>query len=243
MDLKQRVLAGELMDAADLEPTRHRVALKGLERVNRLSRTANVISKAIRNHCNHERKRPIRILDLACGGGDVTLAVSQQLLAAGMPVAVEGWDRSETAISYAAQRSIERITNRYGTSTRHVRFYQHDVLNLDRDSEFDVVMCTLFMHHLPTETAVQLLTKMHRAARQLVLVDDLRRTRVGYRLAQLGCHLLTRSSIVHVDGPLSVRAAFTESELRNLSQQAHLPEPHITRHWPQRFLMTWKLKS
>jgi 2-polyprenyl-3-methyl-5-hydroxy-6-metoxy-1,4-benzoquinol methylase len=243
MDLKQRVLAGELMDGLDLEPTRHRVALRGLERVNRLSRTANVISKAIRAHCNKGRGRPLRILDLACGGGDVTLAVSQRLLAAGMPVAVEGWDRSETAISYAAQRSTQRITNRYGTSTRHVRFYQHDVLDLDREGEFDVVMCTLFMHHLPTESVVQLLTKMHRAARQLVLVDDLRRTMIGYRMAQLGCRLLTRSPIVHADGPLSVRAAFTESELRELSQQAQLPEPHITRHWPQRFLMTWKLAS
>jgi 2-polyprenyl-3-methyl-5-hydroxy-6-metoxy-1,4-benzoquinol methylase len=240
MDLKQRVLEGELMDASDLEATRHRVALKGLERVNRLSRTAHVISRAIRKSCDQESKRPLRILDLACGGGDVTLSVSQRLLAAGMQVAVEGWDRSETAISYAKKRGSQRQKNRYGTSTRHVRFYQRDVLELESDKEYDVVMCTLFLHHLERDAAVQLLAKMHRAARQLVLIDDLRRTWFGYRLAQLGCQILSRSPIVHVDGPLSVRAAFTESEIRELSQQAHLPEPTITRHWPQRFLLSWK---
>lgn len=240
MDLKQRVLEGELMDASDLEATRHRQALKGLERVNRLSRTATVISRAIRKHCDQEQKRPLRILDLGCGGGDVTLAVSQRLLAAGMPVAVEGWDRSDTAISYAARRASKRLTNRYGASTRHVRFYQRDVLDLDVENEFDVVMCSLFLHHLDRDTAVELLTKMHRAARQLVLIDDLRRTWFGYRLAQVGCYVLSRSPIVHVDGPLSVRAAFTEPELREMAQRAALPEPQFTRHWPQRFLMSWK---
>ena len=105
--------------------------------------------------------------------------------------------------------------------------------------QFDVVMCTLFLHHLSREEAAECLKKMFRAASEMVLVDDLRRTWLGYGLAQLGCQLLSRSPIVHVDGPLSVRAAFTESEIQVLSREAGLPAPKIVRHWPQRFLLRW----
>lgn len=262
MDLTQRVLEGELMDAPDLEATRHQVALGALARINRLSGTASVISRAIIRHCgetaignqsasNPAEVRTLRILDLACGGGDVTLAVSRKLAAAGINASIEAWDRSPTAIEYAKQRIARSLqvdgqpaTARQSgaasqSGTANVRFVERDVLKLDVERQFDVVMCTLFLHHLDRTEATELLGKMYRAANRLVLVDDLRRTWVGYRLAQLACHFLTRSPIVHVDGPLSVRAAFTEAELLALSREAGLPPPTFLQHWPQRFLMQW----
>jgi 2-polyprenyl-3-methyl-5-hydroxy-6-metoxy-1,4-benzoquinol methylase len=240
MDLTERVLEGELMDAPDLEATEHQAALNGLQRVNWLSGTANIISRAIIRHCRQQADAPLRILDLACGGGDVTLAVRQKLAAAGLHPSIEAWDRSPTAIAYATQR-MERLARASGADSKPgVQFLERDVQKLDGERQFDVVMCTLFLHHLTRPEAGQVLSKMYRAARQLVLVDDLRRTWAGYRLAQLGCHFLTRSRIVHVDGPLSVRAAFTEAELLELSSQIHLPPPAFVRHWPQRFLMRWE---
>ncbi len=65
---------------------------------------------------------------------------------------------------------------------------------------FDVIMCTLFLHHLNQQEAISLLSRAYAATSSLLLVDDLRRTWLGYRLAQLGCQVLTRSRIVTVDG-------------------------------------------
>lgn len=236
MDLTERVLEGELMDAPDLEPAPHREALGALRRINRLSGTASVISRAIIEHCGQQSadgrsEAPLRILDLACGGGDVTLAVAEKLKSAGIRATVEGWDRSRTAVQFAARRSHVGAAN--------VQFIERDALALDAEQSFDVVMCTLFLHHLDRAAAIELLSKMYRAASRLVLIDDLRRTWAGYCLAQLACHALSRSRIVHVDGPLSVRAAFTEAELLALSCEAKLPPPVFVRHWPQRFLMRW----
>ena len=58
------------------------------------------------------------------------------------------------------------------------------------------------------------------ATRHLLLVNDLRRTRWGYWLARWGSRILTRSQIVHTDGPLSVSAAFTDEETLQLARQS-----------------------
>jgi hypothetical protein len=101
-------------------------------------------------------------------------------------------------------------------------------------------MCSLFLHHLQTEDAKGLLSRMAEAARRMVLVNDLRRTRLGYALAYFGSRLLSRSRIVHHDGPQSVRAAFTSEEIGNLALEAGLEGATITHHWPERYLLSWR---
>jgi hypothetical protein len=63
----------------------------------------------------------------------------------------------------------------------------------------------------------QVLSEMAQACRRVILVNDLRRTSLGYAMAWTGCRLLTRSTIVHADGPQSVRAAWSELEVRNMA--------------------------
>ena len=63
---------------------------------------------------------------------------------------------------------------------------------------------------------------------------------LGYGLAWIGCRLLSRSPMVHVDGPLSVQNAFTVDEARSLANKSGLQSARIVKHWPQRFLMTWQ---
>ncbi len=55
MDLKTRVLEGELMDAPDLDASHHHGALNGLRRVNRLSGTVQIIARAIAEHLSAGR--------------------------------------------------------------------------------------------------------------------------------------------------------------------------------------------
>ena len=101
-------------------------------------------------------------------------------------------------------------------------------------------MCSLFLHHLANDEALQLMRSMASAARQAVLIDDLLRTQWGYALCWVGCRILSRSPIVHVDGPLSVQGAFTVPEVRSLADQAGLSGARIKRHWPERFLLSWE---
>jgi hypothetical protein len=74
----------------------------------------------------------------------------------------------------------------------------------------------------------------------MVLVNDLIRDRLGYFLCWWGVRLLTRSPIVHVDGPLSVRAGFQPAEVLEMATQAGMNGASISRHWPQRLLLKWE---
>ncbi len=219
------------MDAPDLAEHQHLLALKGLRRVNQLSRTAHIVSSAIYDHWKRDRA-PLRVLDLACGGGDVTAQVAQRLKQRGVVAEVHGWDRSPTAIAFARQQ----VT---AGSMLAPQFKVADALADIPNDDFDIIYCTLFLHHLNDDESKQLISRMYQGARRLVLIDDLRRSTIGYGLAVLGCRLLSRSRIVHVDGPLSVRAAFTEIEINSLADGCGLPRPMINRHWPHRFLLSW----
>jgi hypothetical protein len=101
------------------------------------------------------------------------------------------------------------------------------------------VMCSLFLHHFDDDSARTLLMKMREAATVAVFVDDLLRTTLGYTLCWIGCRILTRSPMVHYDGPQSVRAALTMEEARQLFAQAGYDRATFRRHWPERFLMQW----
>jgi len=235
VNLAKRVLVGELMDDPSLPARDHHQALKGLRRVNQFSRTAKVVASAIIDFWKTEKPATLKILDLACGGGDVTVQVAMQLQQAGIRAEVHGWDRSETAIEFAREQ--------LGGKPSTVQFAVTDALSDGAEKQFDVAFCTLFLHHLSDAEAEQLLKAMWRVSSRMILIDDLRRTRMGYALAIIGCQLLSRSPVVHVDGPLSVRSAFTESEILALSDRCELPPPEIKRHWPHRFLLKWTVRE
>jgi 2-polyprenyl-3-methyl-5-hydroxy-6-metoxy-1,4-benzoquinol methylase len=219
------------MDQPELAASAHSAALRGLRRINRLSRSASILWPAIANLVKNHPGRPIRVVDLASGGGDVPINLAKQARRAGLDLAIEGCDVSPLAVSFAARAASEA-----GVS---VRFVVLDALSDALPEGFDIVTCSLFLHHLAEGDAVALLRKMASAARSMILVNDLIRSRAGYWLAWTGCRLLSRSPIVRHDGPASVRSAFSLAEVRQLAERAGLTGARLERRWPQRFLLSW----
>ncbi|MBC7818404.1 MAG: methyltransferase domain-containing protein [Planctomycetaceae bacterium] len=231
--LTERHREAELMDEPSLNVSEHARALMGLRRVNWWSRSAAMVQPALqRLAVGYSAKRPLRLLDVACGGGDVTAAIARWTRLAGLPVRFSACDISPTALDVARHQAV--------SAGESIEFFQHDLLQQPLPAEFDVVICSLFLHHLDEPDAVRVLRSMADAAARAILVNDLIRSRQGYLLAMFGTRLLSRSRIVHVDGPLSVAGAFTSQEALRLCEQAGLHGATISRHWPQRFLLTWR---
>ena len=221
----------ELMDQPGLDEQLHRRALTGLRRVNRISGTSRRLWQAIRPLALRAG-RPLSVLDVACGGGDVAVNLWRHAAAEKFSVEVEGCDVSAAAVAHASRLARCRNTP--------VSFFERDVLAGPLPTGRDVLLCTLFLHHLEHDAAVGLLRRMAEEAGSLVIVDDLCRSRFGYALAWAGTRLLTRSHIVHRDGPASVEAAFTPAEALQLAHEAGLRGARIQRHWPERYLLTWE---
>ena len=103
-----------------------------------------------------------------------------------------------------------------------------------------MIVNSLFLHHLDELQVVTVLRNMADSVNHMIVVDDLIRSRWGYVMAKVGCHLLSRSPIVHFDGPVSVKAAFSLAEISDLASQAGLSGVQIQKHWPERFILTWQ---
>ena len=144
-----------------------------------------------------------------------------------------GWDMSPVAIDYARTLALRR-------GVEGVRFELADALRDPIPAGIDVVLCTLFLHHLAEADAAALLRRMREAARAAVVISDLRRTRLGAAFTWAGCRMLSRSEVFRVDGMRSVAAAFTTDEARDLAAAAGLTGAHVRQVWPQRWLLTWR---
>ncbi|MBN9120493.1 MAG: methyltransferase domain-containing protein [Planctomycetes bacterium] len=224
--LRTRARIPELMDDPALDPAEHRRALAGLARLNRVSDSSGVLWPAIAKLAR-ELNRTVRVLDVATGSGDVPRKLLARAKRAGIALDVSGCDVSPTAIAEAAREPSA------------ARFFVHDALRDRLPTGFDVVTCSLFLHHLGEDDAVALLTNMEGAAGRMILVNDLWRTRFNYCAVWLACRLLTRSRVVRFDGPASVRSAFTPAEALALAERAGLDGATVRGAFPCRFLLSW----
>lgn len=232
LDLSRRAVEPEIMDSAGISRREHREALRALARLNRLSAAHPRYWRQIRRLTSSVPQAPLRVLDVACGGGDFAIGLALSARAAGAEILVDGCDVSPVALRYARARARR--------SRCDVEFFEMDATESELPGEYDVVCCSLFLHHLREEQAVDLLRRMAASARLLVLVQDLVRSRMGYVLAQLATRTLTGSRVVRVDSLRSVRSAFTLAEMKSTADRAGLVGAIVKRCWPERLCLVWR---
>lgn len=233
-NLAERRVEPEVMDQPGLDADAHHAALRGLARINRVSGSGKLLWDALRPRLMRGASRgPFRVLDVACGGGDVAGDLWRRAKRDGVRLHVTGVDVSDLAV----RRTNEAA--RHAGAEGEVVAMRCDVLQDELPRGFDAAVTSLFVHHLEPEQAVRVLRRMREAA-PLVVVNDLERSRSGYVAARLGTRVLSRSPVVHVDGPLSVKAALTLGELRDAAEEAGLNGARVVRRFPFRLVLTWE---
>lgn len=219
------------MDEPTLNPEVHQQALRGLSAINGWSNSTGILWPPIKALAQRISNRPIRILDVATGAGDVIRRLYRRAQRGGVLLDLEARDISPVALEFAQEQAQrEKVP---------IRFVPTDVLQEDLPADYDVVLSSLFLHHLTEEQAVLVLQKMKSATKHLLMINDLQRSVVGWYVARIATRLLSRSHIVHVDGPRSVECAFTPHEAKELAEKAGLENVMVTRHFPWRFRLLW----
>ena len=140
----------ELMDQPHLGESEHFALLKGLARLNWWSGSTAILWPWIKAAALAARRR-LRVLDVATGGGDVPIRLWHRAQRAGLDVELVGCDRSERALEFA-RRQADR-------ARASVRFFHWDILQGPPPERFDVVISSLFLHHLEEDQAVQVLRR------------------------------------------------------------------------------------
>lgn len=226
--------AAELMDDPAIAEAEHLHALSALARINAVSRTAARLAEGTGELlvAADPTTGPRTVVDVACGGGDVTIDLARRLRrVAGDGVRVVGIDVSPRAVARS-----RKAADRAGVTAA---FEAGDVL-AEGCPPCDVAVSSLFLHHLDDDAACGLLRSMAGAARLGIVVSDLVRSRIGLGLALVGTTLLSTSRVARVDGPLSVKAARTPAEYRGLCARAGLHAATVRRVWPERVVLRWQ---
>jgi menaquinone-9 beta-reductase len=211
--LEKRNRVPELMDEPDIAHAEHVQALTALARINWCSGSAAIVWPRIADAARTLR-RPMRILDVATGGGDVPVRLWHKARRAGLDVGVSACDVSIQALAFAESRAAR--------AGAEMRFFQWDILHGPPPGQYDVVVSSLFLHHLAEDQAEMALRNLASAASHSLLINDLRRSRLGWLTAQLFCRMLSTSHVVHFDGPASVAGA---SRLARGDAKALFPVP------------------
>ena len=154
----------------------------------------------------------MRILDLATGSGDIPRLVVDYARKVGAAVTVNAIDQQPSTLEIARDLSA---------GYPEINFLEGDVLLFGgEDSSYDLVLCSLALHHFAEADAVRLLVRCRELSSKYVLVSDLRRG----LLATIGVYLLTalifRDPMTRTDGRLSAARAFSFGEFNSLAQRA-----------------------
>ena len=203
------LLDGSLDDQATLVGN-----LRDLRRLNRLLGGVRLSRLAIERLVGERGTagNELSLLDVGTGGADIPVALLADARRRGVRMRVVAIDSRPQVIAAAALA-------RPGIA--HCRGLLLDVGDGGTlpypDAAFDVVHCSLVVHHLEPGGAVELLREMARVARIGIVVNDLARGRLAWLGAATIATLLTRH-----DAPLSVRRAYTLAEMGGLLADAGL---------------------
>jgi ubiquinone/menaquinone biosynthesis C-methylase UbiE len=210
--------ATELLDGPLDDPAVLRGNLRDLARVNRWLGGVRLSARAIDALVGvaADRGRAVTLLDVGTGAADLPHALATTWRGRGRRLEVTGVDDRPEIL--AAARDATPNLERDG-----VRLVVADGRSLPwPDGAFDVVHCSLLLHHLDERAAVALLREMARVATTGVVVNDLARGRFAWLGAWLLAHLCTTNRYTRHDGPLSVRRAYSLREVRALLAVAGL---------------------
>lgn len=226
----ESVASGELLDQPTHDPYELSVNLHDLERVNRLlGGSAVILTHLTRLLDGQGPDEPITVLDVATGAGDIPAAIRRWALRRRLHVNVIATDLQPQVLDYARRNGAAALP-----------LVRHNALRSPFPAgSVDIATCSLALHHFAPEAAVNLLRELDRVARCGVIVNDLRRSRLGYwgaRLLALALvgpgHRMTRH-----DAPLSVLRAYTPDEALALAQEAGWQNARIYLHPPFRLAL------
>ena len=161
----------------------------------------------------------LSLLDIATGAADIPVAIRRWGAGRDLAVVITATDIEPRMLALASAQSA---------GDPHIHLRQADARALPFASQsFDVVTCSLALHHFDPADAVQVLREMDRLCRTGFIVNDLRRDAIGYGATWLASRLMTRNRLTRHDAPLSIRRAYTPVELRALLDEAGVVDAEV----------------
>lgn len=226
--------APELMDDFHCSGTTVEQTLRELDFINRHLGGNRITLQAVFKLMPEQvaAGRVLHLADLGCGSGDMLRRIARRARRLGLPLRLTGFDANPFIVEFARVRSGDFPEIDYRVAdVRSEEF---------RSEQFDIITCTLFLHHFSDEELSDMLTGLRRQARIGLVVNDLHRHWLAFHAIRILTRLFSRSSMVRYDAPLSVLRSFVRSDWKAYLQKAGIGRYHLRWRWAFRWQLIVK---
>jgi 2-polyprenyl-3-methyl-5-hydroxy-6-metoxy-1,4-benzoquinol methylase len=218
LDFSRRAELTELMD----EPCSReemRNCLRDVARLNRWFLGYRPTLRWLETSLYAQASHPVHIVDIGCGYGDLLRRVERWAAQSRIPVALTGCDLNPDTVAIAAQASPK---------TSRITWVAADVFDFQTDKPIDIVVSSLFTHHLAEEQILRFLIWMETNARIGWFINDLSRASIPYQLLKAFSKVVSLHPFVQHDGPVSIARSFVADDWRRMCTAAGLNEQQIS---------------
>ena len=218
IDFARRAELSELMD----EPCSRvelRACLRDLARVNRWFLAYRPTLRWLDSLALPGLGRPIHVLDVGCGYGDTLRRIEVWAEKRNIDLQLTGCDLNPETIAIASEAN---------SRPSRIQWLASDVFSLDGQYRpIDIVISSLFTHHLSEGQIIQFLRWMEDHARVGWFINDLSRAEVPYRLFKIFSRVSGLHPFVQHDGPVSIARSFVAEDWRRMCSAAGISNQDV----------------
>jgi len=231
LEFSRRSVQDELMDTEPVAFEEFRGCLVDLARVNRLTFAYGPTLGFFDRLLARARRlgRPLEVLDVGSGYGDMLRRVDDWARAHHIEVSLTGID-----LNPWSRRAAMAAT----PSDREIHWVTADAFAYAPKAGVDVVISSLFAHHLSDPQVIRFVAWMEETARVGWFVNDLHRHPVPYHVFRIAAKLARFHRFVQHDGPVSIARAFVPDDWRRLVTAAGIDPADLDIHWRMPFRLT-----
>ncbi len=228
LNTKYRTTDPEIMDDFALEGAQLLDALDKIAQINQLlggntltlNGVKNLISKIPNGQMN-------TIIDLGCGNGDMLRTLADYAERNKLNFKLIGTDANPFTVNYAINSSIKYP---------NIEYLSEDIFETNFENiNFDIALCTLTLHHFKDNDIIRIIENLERHAKLGIVVNDLHRSKIAYRLFQLIAVAFKLNEMSRKDGLTSILRGFKKEELIRFSRKLQNSNSEIQWKWAFRY--------
>jgi len=234
INTKYRTNQSEIMDDFFMEGEVLREALDKIAKINQFLGGNQLTLQGVKHLIKGSAtSKEITIVDVGCGNGDMLRELAKYGQKQDLNFKLIGIDANNFTVNHARNLSAEYANISYRCEDIFKQSFQH--------LSYDIVLCTLTLHHFKNEEIVSLLKVFQQKAKLGIVINDLQRSGVSYRLFQALCFVFRLNDMSREDGLVSILRGFKKKELIAFSKLLQFKK--YTIQWKWAFRYQWIIKT
>ena len=228
INIKYRTDEPEIMDDFLLEGIELQEALDKIAKINQLLGGNKLTLQGIKILLKGlDKNKQYTIVDIGCGNGDMLRYIADFGNKYNYKFNLIGIDANSFTINHAENLSVNYL---------NINYQCEDIFDKKFSQlEYDIVLCTLTLHHFKDDEILDLVSVFYRNSRIGIVINDLHRSKVAYRLFQVVCSVFNLNRMSREDGLVSILRGFKKEELVSFSNKLGFINYSLQWKWAFRY--------